>query len=60
MILEKNNYNILSGLIFLLFIGYILGEAFINLLLALNVIFISFLIYKYFKNFRFNYLSLLY
>ena len=59
MIIEKKYYNILSGLIFLLFIGYILGEAVINLILTFNLFFISFIIYKYWKDFRFNYLSLL-
>lgn len=59
MVLEKNNYNILSGLIFFLFIGYILGEAFINLILTLNTIFISYLIFKDFKKYQYNYFSII-
>ena len=58
MKLEQKNFNILSGLVFLLFIGYILGEAVVNFLLGINFIFISYLIYKNLNNYKFNYISL--
>ena len=58
MQLEQRNFNILSGLIFLLFVGYILGEAVVNFLLGINFIFISYLIYKNLNNYKFNYISL--
>lgn len=58
MQLEQKDFNIISGLIFLIFIGYILGEAVVNFLLGINFIFISYLIYKNIKNYKFNYISL--
>ena len=57
-ILQNREYNILSFLIFFLFIGYILGEAFINFILLANTVFISYLICKKFIKVKLNYISI--
>ena len=58
MLLTNNEYNILSSLIFLLFTGYILGEAIINLFLVINFIFIFYIIIKNFNKYKFDYISI--
>ena len=57
-ILQNREYNILSFLIFFLFIGYILGEAFINFILLINTVFISYLVCKKFIQVKLNYISI--
>lgn len=57
-ILQNREYNILSFLIFFLFTGYILGEAFINFILLINTVFISYLVYKKLIKVKLNYISI--
>tara|TARA_B100000941_G_C28488794_1_gene546605 strand:- start:357 stop:1724 length:1368 start_codon:yes stop_codon:yes gene_type:complete len=55
--LKKNDYYIFSSLIFFLFIGFILGEAIVNIILALNSIFIFILFFKNRLSLNINFLS---